>query len=428
MADKFYNEQDVQNIANSIRNKNGTTNTYKVSEMSTAIDSLKTGGVDSVNGKTGEVVLTASDLGAVTDVNGKTGSVTLTPENIGTVVFIDLSQDSSDSSKYYLPEGVTVTSVLGLVDAGHVVYLRSHNYYIYSLVSQSTRSGHLLFWRAQGLNELESMSLDTMYNYVRKEYTHLGTILEDGRLPGIEDCSDITDATPKSYVDLHDISVIPVKRTVPGGTALEAVSSQDPSKLKDLLNSPRFAALSLVSLTDSGAVDTTQDTYFFYLTMVDPYEKSLYFTSFDEGYFLYRIEFHVTGANQHTFNLSSTYLASQSSRIRTQINAKSNNGGTTLLSDLSTLNHEESASVDAIQNKNIYVEVLPKTGSALIGTTIPIVALDTTNKRYQLTDEANYVSFNMKITSTTSMSATLSVTLATKSQTSAKITQVIALP
>ena len=40
MADKLYSEESIQNIANSIRNKNGTTNTYNVSEMSTAIDNL----------------------------------------------------------------------------------------------------------------------------------------------------------------------------------------------------------------------------------------------------------------------------------------------------------------------------------------------------------------------------------------------------
>lgn len=43
MAKKLYEEADVQAIANAIRAKNETTNTYKLSEMATAIDELKPG-------------------------------------------------------------------------------------------------------------------------------------------------------------------------------------------------------------------------------------------------------------------------------------------------------------------------------------------------------------------------------------------------
>lgn len=43
MSLKLYEETDIQSIANSIRGKNGTTNTYKVSEMSSAIDAIGTG-------------------------------------------------------------------------------------------------------------------------------------------------------------------------------------------------------------------------------------------------------------------------------------------------------------------------------------------------------------------------------------------------
>ena len=41
MANKLYEEQDLQNIANSIRNKNNKSTTYKVSEMAAAINKLK---------------------------------------------------------------------------------------------------------------------------------------------------------------------------------------------------------------------------------------------------------------------------------------------------------------------------------------------------------------------------------------------------
>ena len=42
MANKLYEETDIQNIANAIREKAGTTDTFKVSEMANAISNIKT--------------------------------------------------------------------------------------------------------------------------------------------------------------------------------------------------------------------------------------------------------------------------------------------------------------------------------------------------------------------------------------------------
>lgn len=39
---KLYEETDIQNIANAIREKAGTTDTFKVSEMANAISNIKT--------------------------------------------------------------------------------------------------------------------------------------------------------------------------------------------------------------------------------------------------------------------------------------------------------------------------------------------------------------------------------------------------
>lgn len=44
MANKLYQESDVQNIANAIRTKNGSSDTYKVGEMANAILAIPTGG------------------------------------------------------------------------------------------------------------------------------------------------------------------------------------------------------------------------------------------------------------------------------------------------------------------------------------------------------------------------------------------------
>ena len=42
MANKLYEETDIQNIANAIREKAGTADTFKVSEMANAISNIKT--------------------------------------------------------------------------------------------------------------------------------------------------------------------------------------------------------------------------------------------------------------------------------------------------------------------------------------------------------------------------------------------------
>lgn len=44
MTHKLYEEQNIQNIANAIREKNGTTTKYKTSEMAAAIRAIQSGG------------------------------------------------------------------------------------------------------------------------------------------------------------------------------------------------------------------------------------------------------------------------------------------------------------------------------------------------------------------------------------------------
>ena len=81
MGQKFYNEADVQAIAAAIRAKNGTQNTYTVSQMAAAVTALPTG---------------AS--------NCKTFTVTVTNEGPGKVVLTDADADiaahCADSSFY----------------------------------------------------------------------------------------------------------------------------------------------------------------------------------------------------------------------------------------------------------------------------------------------------------------------------------------
>ena len=81
MGQKFYNEADVQAIAAAIRAKNGTQNTYTVSQMAAAVTALPSG---------------AS--------NCKTFTVTVTNEGPGKVVLTDADADiaahRADSSFY----------------------------------------------------------------------------------------------------------------------------------------------------------------------------------------------------------------------------------------------------------------------------------------------------------------------------------------
>lgn len=127
------------------------------------------------------------------------------------------------------------------------------------------------------------------------------------------------------------------------------------------------------------------------------------------------------------YDAQQVLTAAQEKQARKNISAKYNGGGQTLASNITNLNATATATFDADIYKNIYVEVIPKTDSGYIGTTIPIEALSTTDKRYQLTDETNYVSFKLKL-SAKNGTATLTYSMATRAQNSAKITYIMAMP
>lgn len=127
------------------------------------------------------------------------------------------------------------------------------------------------------------------------------------------------------------------------------------------------------------------------------------------------------------YDKSQVLTAAEEKQARDNISAKYNGGGQMLASNITDLNSTATATFDADIYKNIYVEILPKTDSGYIGTTIPIAALETTDKRYQLTDEANYVSFKLKLSAKTGM-ATLTYSMATKAQSTAKIVSIMAIP
>lgn len=127
------------------------------------------------------------------------------------------------------------------------------------------------------------------------------------------------------------------------------------------------------------------------------------------------------------YDTSQSLSVAQEKQARDNINAKANSFGSVIASNITTLKDVKTFSFDTTIYKNIYVEVLPKTDSAYIGCTIPVYALSSAAKRYQLTDETNYVSFNLAISSF-SGTATLTYSMATRAQNSAKISYIMAMP
>ena len=127
------------------------------------------------------------------------------------------------------------------------------------------------------------------------------------------------------------------------------------------------------------------------------------------------------------YDAQQVLTAAQEKQARNNIKAKYDSLGTIIATNITTLNDTKTYSLDTTLYKNLYIEVLPKSGSAYIGCTIPIYALSSETKRYQLTDEVNYVSFNLAISSF-SGTATLTYSMATRLQNTANVSYIMAMP
>lgn len=90
MANKLYNEDSIRNIASAIRTKNGTENTYNVSEMADAILAIVSGGGEGGITPTGSIELTSNGTFDVTNyasaiVNVLTGGSAGDPVTFGSL-------------------------------------------------------------------------------------------------------------------------------------------------------------------------------------------------------------------------------------------------------------------------------------------------------------------------------------------------------
>ena len=120
MAVKLYNDTDIQNIADSIRAKNGSGYTYKVSEMSAAIN-----GLEVLNGETVSITPSTSAQ-TITPSSGHNG---ITEVNVAAVTSsIDSNIQAGNIKKDISILGVTGTLNEGITPTGELAITSNGTY------------------------------------------------------------------------------------------------------------------------------------------------------------------------------------------------------------------------------------------------------------------------------------------------------------
>lgn len=104
MAQKLYEEANIQDIANAIRAKNGTTTTYKTNEMAAAIRNIETGGGGTSDELVKQLVQTR-------------GGILTIPSDIGITAIGKHAFAYSSYNEIYLPEGVTEIHISAFYDS-----------------------------------------------------------------------------------------------------------------------------------------------------------------------------------------------------------------------------------------------------------------------------------------------------------------------
>lgn len=127
MAVKLYNDTDIQNIADSIRAKNGSGYTYKVSEISTAIN-----GLEVLNGETVSITPSTSAQ-TITPSSGHNG---ITEVNVAAVTSsIDSNIQAENIKKDVSILGVTGTLNEGITPTGELAITSNGTYNVTNYAS-----------------------------------------------------------------------------------------------------------------------------------------------------------------------------------------------------------------------------------------------------------------------------------------------------
>lgn len=123
---KLYDESSIQAIANAIRNKNDSSDTYTVSQMSSAVDNIPSGGTPTINnGKNNFWVY----------IDTANTSVSITVETVGDTIDWGDSTVDTDTSHTYINAGVywikgnsiSAISVGGILYGGNIIYAEYNN-------------------------------------------------------------------------------------------------------------------------------------------------------------------------------------------------------------------------------------------------------------------------------------------------------------
>lgn len=134
MALKLYNESDIQDIADAIRGKNGSSDTYKVSEMADAIDDIPTGGGGDVDIDTGTFTPSSNTLDVTVNTTKQRNTIVIWASSVPndadgiSGVFATFVWTSSIKGAYWY--GTTPTGIASIATASHTAStftIKPHN-------------------------------------------------------------------------------------------------------------------------------------------------------------------------------------------------------------------------------------------------------------------------------------------------------------